>query len=75
MSIYEEVAMYETLAYEGRYEEECFLSAHHDLTANEKRDLYCYAEYVMKEGASLIEACAKLFIAGRIAGVRLEQNK
>ncbi|HFI0150683.1 TPA: hypothetical protein ACGO3A_001196 [Streptococcus suis] len=75
MTIREELEIYEQLDYQGRYEEEYFLSTHHNLSANEKRDLYCYLCHVMSEGFSLIEACSRIFLVGRTVGIRLERGK
>lgn len=75
MNIKEEVKQYEDLTFKGCYREEIELSNYHELTPQEKHDIYVLACGAMGErGLSLLETFSKVFIAGKINGIRQERR-
>ncbi|MEI4336604.1 hypothetical protein [Streptococcus suis] len=74
MSIYEEVEQYQSMNFSDCYRDEYRVSEFHDLTLQEKHDLYCMANHAMEQGKSLIDAFAQVFVMGRIAGIRAERS-
>lgn len=76
MDIHEEIKQYKGLTFQGYYNKEIQLSYFHDLTIQEKHDIYALSCEAMKERElSLIEMFSKIFIAGRISGIRQERGK
>lgn len=76
MDIHEELKNYEGLEYKYHFIYEIKLSDHHDLTLQEKHDLYILAcELIENKKLSLIEIYSKIFIAGKINGIRQERKR
>lgn len=75
MDIHEELKVYEELEFQRNFIDEIKLSDYHNLTLQEKHDLYVLACEMINIKFSLIEVYSKIFIAGKINGIKQERRR